>query len=256
MDSWWAAYPGLSEMPGWMGARAPPTPKGSGVTQTLSAALVAAQGEMPKVPKNGRNPHFQSAFVTLDDLIDAVRPILQRHGLAFVQMPAALEQGLGLTTRILHTSGESIESTMPLLIGKADMQGAGSAITYGKRYMLAAMLGIAEGTDDDGNHASALSKPEGQPAAATPSSDPAPAGTSGSENAFQGPLASDAQIRRLWAIWRKTGRPDIELKSLILARTGQESTHGIPRSKYDGIISAIEAPAASVTGNPDNDIPF
>lgn len=231
--------------------------RGAAKTQTLSAALVAAQGEMPKVPKNGRNPHFQSAFVTLDDLIDAVRPILQKHGLAFVQMPAALEQGLGLTTRILHTSGESIESTMPLLIGKADMQGAGSAITYGKRYMLAAMLGIAEGTDDDGNHASALSKPEGQPAQPpSPGAHDPDAGTSGSESAFQGPLASDAQIRRLWAIWRKTGRPDTELKALILARTGQESTHGIPRSKYDEIISAIEAPAASVTGNPDDDIPF
>lgn len=123
---------------------------------TLAEALVAAQEEMPKVPKRGRNPHFKSEFVTLDDLLDAVRPILNKHGLAVVQLPAEATDGQpGLSTTILHTSGERIESRMPLTLAKQDMQGVGAAITYARRYMLAAALGIAEGTDDDGNQASA-----------------------------------------------------------------------------------------------------
>lgn len=130
----------------------------------LAAALVAAQAEMPKVPKRGTNPHFRSQFVTLDDLLDAVRPILNRHGLAVVQMPTmTLEGQPALQTTILHVSGEQISSDMPLVLAKADMQGVGAAITYARRYMLAAALGIAEGTDDDGNQASAPDNSRSRP---------------------------------------------------------------------------------------------
>lgn len=123
--------------------------------ETLATALVAAQSEMPKVPKNGTNPHFHNQYVTLDDLLDAVRPVLNRHGLAVVQMPSMTAEGQpALSTTILHVSGERIEYQMPLVLQKQDMQGVGAAITYARRYMLAAALGIAEGVDDDGNQAS------------------------------------------------------------------------------------------------------
>ncbi len=53
----------------------------------------------------------------------------------------------------MHSSGEWIEDTLAVPVGKADAQGMGSAATYGRRYALAAALGIAQ-VDDDGNAAS------------------------------------------------------------------------------------------------------
>lgn len=126
----------------------------------LAAALVAAQAEMPAVTPDGTNPHFRSKFVTLGKLIAKARPVLNRHGIAVVQLPSQDDQGRpALTTRLVHESGESMEATMPLLLSKSDPQGLGSALTYAKRYALAAALGISDQEDDDGNAASAPATP-------------------------------------------------------------------------------------------------
>lgn len=120
----------------------------------LAAALVAAQKEMPAVEKDGTNPHFKSSFTTLGRLIATVRPVLNRHGIAVIQMPSRDEQGKPtLVTRLVHSSGESTEETMPLILAKQDAQALGSALTYAKRYALAAALAIADQEDDDGNAA-------------------------------------------------------------------------------------------------------
>ena len=119
---------------------------------TLAEALVAARQEIQPVAKNGKNPHYGSAFVTLDDLLNEVVPKLNRHGIALVQMPTHIDSTPALKTE-LRGHGGLIHATMPLVLSKQDMQGLGSAITYARRYMLAAMLGIAEQTDDDANAA-------------------------------------------------------------------------------------------------------
>jgi ERF superfamily len=118
----------------------------------LSEALVAAQKEMPAVDRDSTNPHFKSKFTSLDNLLAKVRPVLNRHGVAVVQMPSQDDAGKPtLVTRLVHTSGEAMESTMPLLLAKSDPQGLGSALTYSKRYALSAALAIADQEDDDGN---------------------------------------------------------------------------------------------------------
>lgn len=122
--------------------------------ETLAAALVAAQEEMPAVKADSTNPHFSSKFVSLGKLISSVRPVLNKHGIALTQMPAQDEAGRPvLVTRLVHTSGEVMESTMPLLMEKQSAQGLGSSLTYAKRYALAAALAIADQEDDDGNAA-------------------------------------------------------------------------------------------------------
>jgi len=55
-------------------------------------------------------------------------------------------------TVFIHESGETLECTIPLFLGKRDMQGLGSAITYARRQGLMAMSGVAP-DDDDGNAA-------------------------------------------------------------------------------------------------------
>lgn len=122
----------------------------------LAQALSKAQSEMESAKKDAANPHFRSSYATLASVWDAIRGPLSKHGLSVVQTIEQSEHSAHLTTTLLHASGQWLSSTMPLLISKQDMQGLGSAITYARRYSLAAICGIAQ-DDDDAN--SATGKP-------------------------------------------------------------------------------------------------
>lgn len=116
----------------------------------IAAALVSFQGEVKSPTKTGVNPHFGSHYVTLDGLVDAIKPVLAKNGLAFMQSCSGDGGLIVVTTLLLHNSGEWLESD-PLTIkaDKATPQGAGSAITYARRYALSAFLGLASDEDDD-----------------------------------------------------------------------------------------------------------
>ncbi len=123
----------------------------------LAAALAKAQAEFPAAPKSGKNPFLKNEYATLDDIIGAVRKPLGAHGLSFVQL-LATNGGLTLRTVLLHESGQSLESTVSIgdsgpEKGINTLQSMGKAITYMKRYTLAAMLGVATGGDTDGEGA-------------------------------------------------------------------------------------------------------
>ena len=117
---------------------------------TLAEALLAAQQEMPAVERNAENPHFKSKFTSLDHLLSKVRPVLNQHGLVLVQAPDLQEGQAVLRTIIIHSSGEQMHFAAPLNPAKNDPQGQGAAITYMRRYSIAAMLAIADQEDDDG----------------------------------------------------------------------------------------------------------
>jgi hypothetical protein len=119
----------------------------------IAKALLAIQREMPPVKPDAENPHFKSKFVSLDHLLAVILPVLNRHAVTLVQMPSSLDGAPALTTWLLHESGDSIDSTMPLVLPKNDPQGQGSALTYARRYALAAALGISAEKDDDGERA-------------------------------------------------------------------------------------------------------
>lgn len=116
----------------------------------LAAALAKAQAAMKNAPLTKTNPHYRSKYSDLAAIRDAVVPHLAAHGIALVQ---GLD-GLAVSTRLLHTSGQWIESTLPIPAGK--MQELGSAITYARRYTLSAICGIAADEDDDGNVANTV----------------------------------------------------------------------------------------------------
>ena len=122
----------------------------------IAAALAEFQSEVKDPARDGENPHFRSKYVQIDGLLAAVRPILSKHGLSVVQSTGGDGQDISVTTEIMHTSGEWIRTDALILKAvKADPQGAGSAVTYGRRYSLSAALGVAWDDDDDGNAASA-----------------------------------------------------------------------------------------------------
>ena len=114
--------------------------------------LVCALGEIPVIHKDASNPFFNSKYLTLDGIINTVRPIFKRHNLAFMQNIWAVGDGIACRTTIRHTSGESISSdVLTFPCPHKDPQKIAGLVTYLKRYQLAAFLGIAADEDQDGN---------------------------------------------------------------------------------------------------------
>lgn len=120
----------------------------------IAPALLTAQRAIRFATKDAVNPHFKSKYADLPAVIDAIKPALNDAGIVFMQLPAPSDPGtLAISTRLMHESGEWIESTATAPLQKNDPQGYGSAITYLRRYSLAAAVGLYQ-DDDDGNAAS------------------------------------------------------------------------------------------------------
>lgn len=130
--------------------------------ETLHTALAKAQSEFPNVKKEAKNPFFKNNYASLENILEVVLPIMQKNNLYLIQSPINEGERVGVKTRICHIDGECIEDQFTLPLAKNDPQGAGSAITYARRYALVAMLGLNTEDDDDGNHASGKSTKESE----------------------------------------------------------------------------------------------
>jgi len=142
----------------------------------LATALAKAQSEIVGAKKDSKNPFFDSKYADLASCWDACREALSANGLSIMQTtmrgePVTIqwetmnkESGevtqykvntveTVIVTTLLHSSGQYISSNLPMIPRDASPQGIGSAITYGRRYGLCAMVGVAQ-IDDDGNQAS------------------------------------------------------------------------------------------------------
>jgi len=117
----------------------------------IAKALCKFQGMVSKVKKTEENPFFKSKYADLSAILDVIRDPLNECDLSFVQFPTGEN---GLTTMLMHVSGEYIKESYTMKPTKNDPQGQGSAITYQRRYALAAILGLNIDHDDDGNAAS------------------------------------------------------------------------------------------------------
>lgn len=160
--------------------------------KNLIPALVAAQTVMESAHKSTKNEFFKSMYADLSEVWEACRKPLTDNGLCVVQiiepnpspnsyesakeqMAAAApdivknpsmpkEARIRVVSTLFHVSGEFIESCidMPVMLTRASKedprlvhtpQSYGSAITYARRYLLAALVGVSQ-SDDDGNRAS------------------------------------------------------------------------------------------------------
>ena len=130
----------------------------------LAMALCKFQGEVANPKNTAKNPFFKSSYSPLNEVINTTKPLLAKHGLSVLQSPSGDGERIIVTTLLMHSSGEWIEGE-PLVLkaDKVTAQGAGSAISYGRRYALSAILGVSSEDDDDGNHATGnKEKPEPQ----------------------------------------------------------------------------------------------
>lgn len=122
----------------------------------IAKALATAQANMGKALKDTKNPHFKSKYADLSSVMGATLPALNANGIAVIQPLRETDLGRYVVTIFLHESGESLECPVPIILGKNDMQGLGSAVTYARRYGMLSLSGVApEGEDDDGNAAAA-----------------------------------------------------------------------------------------------------
>jgi len=126
----------------------------------LAGALAKAQGEMTPAAKDSTNPHFKSKYADLASAWEAARGPCSRNGLAVIQgFEPGPDKSLIIWTRLAHSSGQWIESILVFYPIDQKPQTLGSCITYGRRYALMAILGIAPDDDDDGNMASRAPAP-------------------------------------------------------------------------------------------------
>lgn len=132
----------------------------SGTLGELAKALAKAQGAIKGAKKDSTNPHFKSRYADLASIWEACRGPLSENGLSVLQLPSAKEGLVRITTRLLHSSGEWIVGELVIPVSKWDAQGVGSAISYGRRYALAAMVGVV--ADDDDAETAVARKPEPQ----------------------------------------------------------------------------------------------
>lgn len=105
-----------------------------------------------KMSKDSKNPFLKNSYVSLDNILNTIRPLLSANGLIITQDLA----GDYITTQLMHESGQFKGSKMhfnPMKVnsGTNALQAMGGGITYAKRYALAAMLGLSADIDDDGN---------------------------------------------------------------------------------------------------------
>ena len=123
--------------------------------KTLYKALFDAQKEFPVIKKADSNPFFKSKYAGLPSVLEVVLPILHKHGIILSQSPENSEGRIGVTTDLIHAeSGETKTSSFTMQLAKNDPQGAGSAITYARRYAIVSILGLNVDEDDDANYAS------------------------------------------------------------------------------------------------------
>lgn len=185
----------------------------------LAAALAKAQANIEGATKDSINPHFGKSYADLASVWDAIRQPLAENGLSVVQTcenPTWMEKestvlvqdprAVTVVTRLMHSSGEWIEGAMVLLPVKIDPQGIGSAITYARRYALAAMVGVYQ-VDDDANGAS--QPPSHRPAAIET------IGAEGAKQVLQALKDCGADIEKLYEAMTQNG---VDVKSTDVAK--------------------------------------
>ena len=206
----------------------------------LSEALAKAQSEIEAAKKDSKNPFFKSSYADLNSIYEAIKEVLAKHGIAVPQSPtrAQSENAVGMTTRLLHKSGQWLEDTFDMPIVKRDPQAVGSAITYARRYGLVSMMAVPT-EDDDGE--SAMNR------APTSRQQPKPAynanmnaSTASNNQSYNGPHGpTEAMLKRVFAIKSNYGWSDQQVKDVIQKEFSLDSSKKLNRDQYNQLCDEI-----------------
>lgn len=234
----------------------------------LGTALAKAQAEIVGAKKDSANPFFKSDYADLASVWTACRKPLTANGLSVVQMPIMEAGAVGVSTLLLHASGQWIASTLHANPKDLGPQAVGSVITYLRRYALAAMAGVSQ-IDDDANAAEGHQKPAATTRAAAPAPPPPatptrqpgdepddPFGNMDDEDRQATALAdrtektvpapaswpriTTPQQKRLFAVAMSAGWTKEGLREWLTTQ-GYAHSNEIAVAHYDDLISAIQA---------------
>lgn len=206
----------------------------------LAAALVAFRGDITNPRNVADNPFYKSKYAPLSEVINHVNATLAKYGLAAIQNSYSDDgQTVTVTTLLLHKSGEWLESEpLSLKPEKLTPQGAGSVITYARRYQLSAMLGVSSEDDDDGNSFE-VQRQAPTPAKAKPAPKPAK-----EEPVEDNGMITPAQAKRLFALAGKNGT---DIVRQVLGEYNIQSSSAVPVLLYDDVCKKVGEMAAKVT---------
>lgn len=193
----------------------------------FSNALAKVQAKMPRIKKSGQiviKGQVMSSYAKYEDIDAVIRPILLEHGFSLRFNSKSTGDKIIVYGTLSHEGGHSITDEIPLTIeasgAKNSVQGVGSTITYGQRYLVKMMLNLVfEGEDDDGQKASLIP-------------------------------VSDDQAQEISDLLRTTGAPLPEFLNFI----GAKSIEAIDTRDYERAISAINRRAKAKSA-PAEDFP-
>lgn len=199
----------------------------------LAKSLAEFQKNITNPKKESDNPFFKSKYANLDGVLAHIRKPLTDVGLSIMQDVSGDDSGAFITTRIMHLSGQYIEtSPLHLKPTKNDPQGIGSAITYGRRYQLMAVLNIA-GTDDDDDGNSASINHNNQSPHAQVKKDSAP-------------LCSEAQAKMIWNLCKDAGISLEDMKAQIMDKFKTNEPRKLTMKQASEFITVLNAAKEAV----------
>lgn len=226
----------------------------------LAAAMASVQGKMHAATKSSVNPHIGNKYADLGAVFEACRDLLAENQLAVMQWPGPYDaeaQTLSLTTVLTHASGQWLSQELTIPVAKMRVRGGGeapmsaqaygSAITYARRYALAAVVGITQ-EDDDGN---AASHAPAQPQAAAPQS----AAPQGERRKVAGKTITEKQQKRMFAILKKAGHDPDDVKAWVVTKYGVASRTEILMDDYEEICARLEDPTPIYVAVPGGEAP-
>jgi hypothetical protein len=185
----------------------------------FAPAFIAFQTEVRDPQKRSVNPHFKSKFASLEDSIEAIRPIANKHGLSISQWRV----GKGLTTLIQHISGQYVRGTAEMIIEKLTPQALGSAVTYERRYSLLGATGTSGDVDDDGEHAMMRDEPRSKITAVLlpPRSEvtAAPLPKDGQVEMFASMIGKATDLAELQEVWHEVNNAHLTPPKVTILET-------------------------------------
>jgi hypothetical protein len=188
----------------------------------LAKALASARRKFKVIKKDQSNPFYKSKYADLSAIIEATETALSENGIAVVQSPRfdGDKQTVTVNTMLIHESGQWMSDDLALPVTKPDPQGAGSAITYARRYAYGSFLNVAAEVDDDANAASGKDLKQAMPK-------PPKVVTKTNGEGNQAPFA-----QAFWAKCRVSGRSTEQVRE-YLGSLGYEHTDEVPPARQN-----------------------
>lgn len=195
--------------------------KTSSPQTALYKALTKANAEILHCAMDGVNPAFRSKYSTLEAVLTALKPVLAKHGLGFMQMP--LNPG-EVRTVVFHEDGGRIVFTTRLGIKSDKAHDVGSGITYAKRYALVSFFGMTGDPDDDGNAATSSYTHTPKTEIKAPNSDP----------------KASSRPAELLALGARNGWSQVEIVKAI-QKMGKSSTADLDEAEFNKLKAVVSA---------------